>query len=161
MEFSQAADIMLVREGGLVDDPNDPGGLTKYGISLAAHPELGREGILNLTPSQAVDIYREEYWDAAHCDEFPPYLRMAIFDFAINSGAETAIRHLQRVLDVATDGIVGPETLGAATAAPRKSLMETYLKERVRFLFGNPRFSNYGYGWIARIINVAFDDLDF
>ncbi len=158
MNFKQSVQIMIAREGGLVDDPDDPGKITKYGISLASHPELGAEGIKNLTQAQASAIYRSEFWDAIRCGDFPGYLRMAVFDFAVNSGPVTAVRHLQRALAVTVDGIVGPETLKAARDAEPRAIMKAYAKERVRFLFQNPLIGKYGRGWIGRIVDVLLDE---
>ena len=65
MEFPQAVDIILSIEGDLVDNVNDPGVITNFGISLRAFPELGRQGIINLTKEKGIEMYREKYWKAA------------------------------------------------------------------------------------------------
>lgn len=87
MSFEQALDFVLAREGGFVDDPADPGGMTKYGISKHAYPNLD---IRNLTPELAGEIYRTDYWGPAGCDAFNPGMALALFDAAVNCGVERA-----------------------------------------------------------------------
>ena len=88
--FAQALDHVLKWEGGnkITDDPRDPGGLTKWGVSLRAHPKLGRDGIRNLTREQAADIYKREYWLPCGCHKLRPALALAVFDAAVNVGVK-------------------------------------------------------------------------
>ena len=65
------------------DDPDDPGGRTKYGIDQRSHPNVD---IRNLTRDQAKAIYRRDYWDAVKADELPPGLRLVVVDIAVNNG---------------------------------------------------------------------------
>lgn len=83
-----AVNFTLTAEGILSDQPGDAGGLTKYGISKAAHPELD---IASLTRDDAIAIYKREYWDACKCDALPVPVAIAMFDFAVNSGASRAV----------------------------------------------------------------------
>ena len=59
---------LIVREGGLVSDPDDRGGMTKFGISQRAHPELD---IPNLTKEEAKQVYFEDYWVGGHVNRVP------------------------------------------------------------------------------------------
>ena len=74
---------VIGREGGMVNNPADRGGLTKYGISQAAYPKLD---ITGLTADQAAAIYKRDYWDAIKADELPPAIREMAFDAAVNQG---------------------------------------------------------------------------
>ena len=92
--FNKAVDFILQWEtmnGAkiLVDDPNDKGGLTKYGISSRSHPDLDIQG---LTLVQATTIYRTEYWDRAGCNMLPYPVDIAVFNMAVTSGVATAKR---------------------------------------------------------------------
>ena len=69
------------------NDPDDPGGLTKYGVDQRSHP---RVDIRNLTEKQALDIYRNEYWDRNHIDNMPAKLGEAYFNACVNCGAGRA-----------------------------------------------------------------------
>jgi len=112
-------------EGGFQNNPKDPGNWTggavgsgvlkgtKYGISAASYPHLD---IANLTIEQAKAIYLPDYWLAAGCDKAPDAVRYSLFDTAVNSGVGTAKVLLQRAVDVAQDGLIGPVTLAAMSA---------------------------------------------
>jgi lysozyme family protein len=157
VQFRKAVSIILELEGGLVDDPRDPGGLTKYGISLAAYPKLGRQGILELTLDEARAIYRRDFWDAARCSELPAEMRLAVFDAAINQGVRTAIRTLQKVLGVPVDGIIGPKTLSAAAKADCQKLVVDFMAERAGRYAALATFKTFGLGWMRRLFHVALE----
>lgn len=81
--FDKAITFTLSYEGGYSNDPKDPGGETKYGISKRYHPNVD---IKNLTQGAAMEIYRKEYWDVMKCDDLPFPLDICIFDSAVNPG---------------------------------------------------------------------------
>ena len=74
---------VIGREGGLANNPADRGGLTKYGISQRAYPNLD---IQNLTAQQAAEIYKRDFWDAIKADQLDPVIREMAFDAAVNQG---------------------------------------------------------------------------
>jgi lysozyme family protein len=135
-------------EGGYVDDPRDPGGETRWGISKRAHP---KENIKGLTKERAAEIYRTQYWTAIHGDELPEVIQFDLFDGAVNSGPENAVRWLQRALDVADDGKLGPITLAAAKQANPWALVARYNGERLMFLTKLSTWPTYGKGWSRRV----------
>lgn len=155
MNFNDCVEVLLRFEGGLVDHPQDPGGLTKFGISLRAYPQLGRDGIRSLTKSQAKKIYKADYWDKARCVSLPPEIRLAVFDSAVNQGVTTALKTLQKTLNVKADGIVGPITLAAAKRIPVKELVARYLAERALQYVALKTFETFGRGWMTRLFHVA------
>ena len=67
--FETAVDFILSVEAGLVNDPSDPGGLTKFGISQRAYPDVN---IRDLTLDGAKTLYRKDYWNRCSCDKLPP-----------------------------------------------------------------------------------------
>lgn len=85
--FESALDFVFRWEGGLSNDKDDRGGLTKYGISLKAYPDLD---IRSLTLEQAKDIYLHDYWLAAGCNNMIWPTSLIIFDLAVNSGVKAA-----------------------------------------------------------------------
>ena len=95
--FETAVDFVLTAEGGLVDDPSDPGGLTNFGISQRAYPHLN---IRELTIADAKALYRKDYWDRCSCGKLPHAIALVVFDAAVNQGASASIRMLQRSLNV-------------------------------------------------------------
>jgi len=149
--FDTAVTAVLSYEGGYVDDPNDPGSETNWGISKRAYPNLD---IKHLTRDQAIQIYRRDYWDALGCDRFPPLIAIALFDAAVNQGPSAAVRILQRALGVTGDGVIGPQTLAAARAADGQALLADFLADRAVQYAALSTFSRYGQGWMRRLFAV-------
>lgn len=125
---------IVAREGGYVDDPDDPGGATKYGVTIHTMRRLGldltEDGVVDtrdvqkLTRSQAVDIFIRHYFDAPQINKLPTQLQATVFDMYVNAGAN-AVKILQRLLvdmgfDVAIDGVLGPITLNSVRVAMRR-----------------------------------------
>lgn len=108
--FTEVVKHVIATEGGYVDDPNDRGGETNYGISKRQYPSLN---IARLTRDDAIAIYYRDYWLAYQCDKLPPAYACFLFDSVINHRAKTAVKFLQQTFRVSVDGILGSETLGA------------------------------------------------
>lgn len=143
--FDDALTAVLKWEGGYVNDPRDPGGETKYGISKRAYPDLD---IKSLTPEMAARIYRRDYWDACRCDALPPGLALMVFDAAVNQGQGTAIRMLQAAASVPVDGRVGPMTIRAAGL---DIVLPAFYSQRRERYEANKNFAIYGKGWLRRL----------
>ncbi len=122
---------IIAREGGYVNDPDDPGGATKYGVTIGTLRRLGldldRDGrvtaadVQRLTRAQAADIFVEHYFVRTRVAELPEVLQSTVYDMYVNAGAN-AVKLLQRMLrdmriEVAVDGVIGPQTIGAAKKA--------------------------------------------
>lgn len=149
--FDQAFAFVVEAEGGatITDDPDDPGGLTKWGVSQRAYPGLDIRG---LTRDDAKAIYKRDYWDRCHCDRFQQQLALALFDSAVNQGPMKAIRLLQRALRVDDDGVVGDETVNAAMRAYPAEVLIDYLSHRaVEYARLNPKYHR---GWFSRLFRL-------
>lgn len=149
--YDRAFDLLMINEGGYVNDPHDKGGETKYGISKTAYPN---EDIENLTLDRAKYLYKRDYWDRCKCDNLPDALSVAVFDFAVNSGVNRAIKYLQLCLGVKADGQVGNATKGAANRLPIRKVLTDYMDRRLMFLMGLKDFRHFGKGWSARVTRV-------
>lgn len=149
--FDFAVDFVLRIEGGYVNDKNDKGGETKYGISQKAFPDLK---IVDITLEQAKEIYRKNYWDVCRCDELPPSFDIAVFDCAVNQGPKKAIILLQRALGVQDDGVIGKITIDACAAADEPE-MRKFLLERLYEYAKLEDFKHFGKGWFNRIKKLA------
>lgn len=149
--WDKAINFTLEQEGGYVNDPHDKGGETKYGISKAAYPN---EDIENLTLDRAKYLYKRDYWDRCKCDNLPDALSVAVFDFAVNSGVNRAIRILQASLRIKIDGIIGNQTIGAVNRIPPKDILYEYMDRRLQYLMSLKSFARYGKGWSARVRRV-------
>lgn len=148
MDFNVAFERLLKHEGGLVDNPADPGGLTKFGISQRSYPNVD---IRNLTLEQAKAIYRKDFWTKVHADKLPDGVVWQLFDFAVSSGIETAIRLYQRALGVADDGHFGPVSLQASLQLGESDQIQRLLAERIDFICRLSTFSKFGKGWLKRV----------
>lgn len=148
MNFDQAFERLIGHEGGLVDDPNDPGGLTKYGISQRAYPNVD---IKALTLDDAKAIYRRDYWVTINADQLPAGIRFDLFDVAVNSGVRQAVKLLQRALGIADDGSFGPRTLAAVQSADPVRLAVRLSAHRLMFMTDLKNWPNHGRGWARRI----------
>ena len=126
--FLQAFDIVIGEEGGYVNDPKDPGGETKYGISKREYPNLN---IPELTLEQAQEIYRRDYWNALNCDSHPWEMALVLFDCGVNHGVSAAKGILPTVST--------PTELQAERAL-RYARAET--------------FGRFGRGWMRRLFHV-------
>lgn len=127
----QIAEEIVAREGGYVNDPDDPGGATNYGVTIHTMRRLGLDlsgdgqvdvaDVRRLSREQAAEIFMRHYFEAPRIAEMPEALQPSLFDMYVNAGAN-AIRLLQRLLcemgyDVTVDGVIGPQTRRAARAA--------------------------------------------
>ena len=120
--FKNAIDVILAQEGGYVNDPDDPGGETQWGISKRSYPDIN---IKELSRAQAIEIYRRDYWEpnkiaSIRCQT----IANKHFSFVVNMGARSAGRILQRALraigiEVEIDGRVGPVTRRAINDATK------------------------------------------
>jgi lysozyme family protein len=126
--FSAAFAIIVGAEGGYVNDPRDPGGETKYGISKRSYPN---EDIANLTLERAQEIYRRDFWDKLNCDGMSWEFALITFDCAVNQGIGTA-RSIQRTAQDATQ----------------------FQAERGMHYAALPTFETYGRGWLRRLFHI-------
>lgn len=132
-DLRQLAEDIVTREGGFVNDPNDPGGATNFGVTIHTMRRLGLDltgdGQVNeadvraLSRAQAVDIFLDHYFHRPGLGALPEVLQPTVFDMQVNAGAN-AVRLLQRLLvdmgyDLDVDGVIGPQTIRAAHAAAR------------------------------------------
>ena len=172
-----AAEIVR-REGGYVNDPDDPGGATNHGVTIHTLRRLGLDldgdgavttaDVRRLTQDQAIGIFLEHYFTRPRIDDLPEPLQPSVFDMYVNAGAQ-AIRILQRLLGrmglvVTVDGVLGPQSIAAAAramAAAPDHLVDAYGIERRNYYFAladrRPASRKYARtraggkgGWITR-----------
>ena len=153
--WEKAFDLLMINEGGYVNNKYDSGGQTKYGISQKTYPNLD---IKKLTLEQAKRIYKKDYWDVCQCDWIPDALSIALFDFAVNSGVKRAVKSLQAELNVPADGVMGLQTISAANSLPTGKVLKNYIAARAYFLINLPNYQHFGKGWeyrLKRVKNLA------
>lgn len=146
---------------GDVDSPNDPGGATRAGIAQKFYDPTGAKSVYDLTQDQVVAIYKSQYWDAISGDSFvSSQLAFILLDTAVNQGVTYAKKCLQFVLGLPQDGVIGPQTLGAANSKSSYKLLEDILWARANRYVATCRlwqqqgrsnpWSNLS-GWISRL----------
>jgi lysozyme family protein len=150
--FNKCIDVILRNEGGYVNDPDDSGGETNYGISKRAFPD---SDIKNLTQDEAKQIYYDNYW-------LPLYLEalndinaaLQIFDMAVNAGVTRAVKIAQKVTNVLVDGKMGVITLGAINTC--ECFTVKYKNARIDYYYNIAVGKNtkYLFGWIKRVNNT-------
>jgi lysozyme family protein len=143
--------LLLDLEGGYVNDPNDPGGATNFGISQRSYPSVQ---IANITPEDAAKIYFTDYWLAGNCDAIPFPLCAYHFDACVNQGLSEASKILQQTVGVAQDGVIGPLTLQAVAALPRAQYY-LYLENRLVHYKSLSGWATFGNGWTNRLLHLA------
>lgn len=151
-DIQDIAKEIVAREGGFVDDPDDPGGATKHGVTLGTLRRLGRDlnadgridksDVRAMTPELAADIFLEHYFHAPRIAQLPEALQPSVFDMYVNAGGQ-AIRILQRLLvqmgeSIAVDGAIGPQTIAATERAFRAAgtlFVDAYGIERRNYYY--------------------------
>ncbi|MHB1955008.1 MAG: glycoside hydrolase family 108 protein [Sulfobacillus sp.] len=157
--FQTALAFTLPWEGGYVDNPADPGGATDKGViqqtynAWRTEHQLPVQSVRLITLFEADAIYKTDYWEAAHCHEFPLKLSCAVFDWAVNHGVLGAVECLQDTANVSVDGIVGPVTI---EAAQKPELWKPYDQNRIHWYVKraqtDPSQTVFLDGWINRVM---------
>lgn len=161
--FESCLREVLRHEGGYSDHPSDPGGATNMGITrktlarwrkISPWTDLPKSAVKALSRAEAAQIYRAQFWNPCKAGAMPAGIDLAVFDFAVNSGPDRAVRVLQAALGVAADGEVGPKTLAALRSADNKALINAICDRRLAFLRGLATFPVFGRGWTSRVAAV-------
>ena len=174
----EIADEIIVREGGFVNDPDDPGGATKFGVTIHTMRRLGlaltgdgavtEADVRALSHDQARRIFVDHYFHAPRISDLPDILHATVFDMQVNAGVQ-AVRLLQRLVarmgfPCAVDGKIGPKTTAAVQAAVNAApdfIVDAYGIERRNYYYAlaDQRVASRKYarlrdggkgGWIRR-----------
>lgn len=156
-DFGPAFQFLLPHEGGYVNDPEDLGGETKYGISKRAYPNLD---IRSLTEEDAAQIYHRDYWQPQPFGLIiSQRIANKVFDMAVNMGLHEATVLTQRACNengqvINVDGKIGPLTIQAINACNPDFLIDS-LRYQCRTLYmtlaaKKPHLQKFLNGWIKR-----------
>ena len=153
MEFNEIIEKVLEHEGGYVNDKDDLGGETKYGITKRFYPNLD---IKNLSREQAKEIYYQDYWIPSKAKLLPKELRYPYFDCVVNTGQRRAVKILQQAcnnknsFEIKEDGLIGAATISAC----KKLEADRFISYRILFysllISDNPTQEKFWYGWYKR-----------
>lgn len=165
--FDLAIPTILRHEGGLVDNPNDPGGITNFGVSLRWLKSKGLAGDINhdgdvnatdikiMTVDEAKGFYHQFWWDAyKYGNIIAQAVATKVFDAAVNMGAPRAHMFAQAVVGTTQDGVIGPQTLAEINAMPSLKFIVAYQEQMAQFyrrlVALNPARQEFLKGWLNR-----------
>lgn len=159
--FAPSLKFVLEREGGFVDDPDDPGGATNQGVTQSVYDEyrivsgLQLRSVAGITDEEVKTIYRERYWLPSKGDKIPDQLALVHFDTAVNMGVGTAARMLQTALSMTVvDGIIGKKTLAAAQTSGLIAIgryMSLRITRYIVLVKTNAKLEKFLRGWLHRL----------
>ena len=156
-KFDEIIDVVLKHEGSLVDDKDDPGGLTNLGISQRAYPD---EDIRGLTVERAKELYERDYWRKYKVGNLSPRIRHSYLDMCINMGGGRAIKILQEACNsknaekIDVDGGIGPATIRAASGVEPFRLRAYRVMYYAELCMKKPKMEKYWVGWFRRSCEV-------
>lgn len=172
-DFNDYFQVILEHEGGFSDHSADPGGATKYGISIVflknlsleegdidQDGDIDRDDIKALTVEDSKELYHKFFWSPLHLEGLDSEeLQLHLFDHGVNAGTKTAVKLLQRILGLSDDGVIGSKTIKAANSF-EEDLLEKYKEARRnyydRIIASNLRLSVFRKGWFRRVDTTKF-----
>jgi len=153
---------VLAKEGWgeYTNTPGDPGGPTRWGISLRMlsawrGKSCTAQDVQALEEAEALDIYRQEFWHLIAGDQLPPGINLMTFDCAVNQGPGHAVRWLQAAAGVPADGILGSKTLQAVAESLPSILINSFKQERLSAYQHDAAWQEFKNGWSARDDAIA------
>jgi lysozyme family protein len=151
--------MVIKSEGGFVNNPKDPGGMTNLGVTRSVWQaylkrDVNEAEMRALTPEIVKPFYKAYYWDRIKGDSLPDGVDYAAYDLAVNSGPHRAAQYLQQIAGVTADGMIGPKSLEAISACDAKQTADAICDMRLDFLKRLPTFDTFGKGWSRRVAEV-------
>ena len=153
--FDQCMKWVLHHEGGFVNHPDDPGGITNHGVTKKVYEEwvereVSEQEMRDLTHEDVAPIYKKNYWDRIKADDLPSGVDWSSFDWCVNSGSGRPAKAIQRIVGATADGAIGPMTLKSIASQEPKMLVEKMYDQRQEFYENLKTFDTFGRGWTRR-----------
>lgn len=163
--WEEAFKHILKHEGGYVNHPSDPGGMTNLGVTKRVWEEwtgkrVSEADMRALTPDMVAPMYKKKYWDVIRGDDLPVGVDLCVFDAAVNAGVGRASKFLQQVVGVTADGQIGPKTLSAVTSRPADEIIEAFCALREAHYKSLNTFDTFGKGWMRRLASIKAESTD-
>ena len=160
----KSLEAILHHEGGYVNHPKDPGGMTNLGVTKRVYEEwvgysVSENTMQNLTNEDVSPIYKKNYWDRVKGDQLPAGLDLCVFDFGVNAGTGRAAKYLQTLIGTVADGGIGPNTLKTLDEYVAKhgvkETIQNYQAERQKYYESLSTFDTFGRGWTRRVTETT------
>jgi lysozyme family protein len=163
--FRDCLELVLKHEGGFVNHPKDPGGMTNLGVTKKVWEDwIGHEAdekaMRALTPAIVAPMYEMKYWRTSYCEKLPRGLSLLVFSMAVNAGAGRSVKLLQDAIGVVADGVIGPNTMAKINEANVEVLIDKFSEARTSFYKGLKTFPVFGKGWLSRTESERLEALD-
>jgi len=163
--FQECLVKVLKHEGGFVNHPKDPGGMTNLGVTKKVWEEwVGHEvdekAMRELTPALVGLMYEMKYWRTSYCEILPRGLDLLVFTMAVNSGSGRSVKLLQDAIGVVADGVIGPNTMAKINEANVETMIDKFSEARTSFYKGLKTFSVFGKGWLSRTESERLEALE-
>jgi lysozyme family protein len=163
--WEKSFQMVLKSEGGFVNNPKDPGGMTNLGVTKKVWEEfVGHEvdeaEMRALTPELVKPLYKKNYWDKIKGDQLPIGVDYAAYDLSVNSGTGRAAKYLQRIAGVPDDGAIGPKSVEAIQSCDPDQTVDALCDMRLEFLKRLPTWDTFGKGWGRRVEEVKAKALE-
>jgi lysozyme family protein len=163
--FRDCLELVLKHEGGYVNHPSDPGGMTNLGVTKkvwedwVGHPVTEKD-MRELTPALVGPMYEMKYWRTSYCEKLPRGLDLLVFSMAVNAGSGRSVKLLQDAIGVVADGVIGPNTMAKINEANVETLIDKFSEARTAFYKGLKTFPVFGKGWLNRTNTERLEALD-
>jgi lysozyme family protein len=158
-DYDESLRDVLRSEGGYSNDAGDPGGPTKYGITIFDarmywKPHATAADVRAMPLSVAKDIYAKKYWAKMRCDELPAGIDYAVFDYGVNSGVGRAAAVLRNVVRLPRGTAIDDTVISALARFNTVGVINDICDERIAFLRRLRTWSIFGRGWARRVAEV-------
>jgi lysozyme family protein len=163
--FRDCLELVLKHEGGFVNHPKDPGGMTNLGVTKKVWEdwighEVDEKAMRALTPAIVAPMYEMKYWRTSYCEKLPRGLDLLVFSMAVNAGSGRSVKLLQDAIGVVADGVIGPRTMARINEANVETLIDKFSEARRQFYKGLKTFPVFGRGWLSRTDSERLEALD-
>ena len=149
--FDECLKMLLHHEGGYVNHPKDPGGVTHLGVTKRVYEKWGgTKDMKDLTVEDVAPIYKKNYWNRCKCDDLESGVDRGVFDWAVNSGTGRSAKAIQKICGASQDGAIGPKTLALIKTQDTEYVIEEFGKIRQNFYESLKTFDTFGKGWTRR-----------
>ena len=164
-DYQECLDKVLKSEGGFVNNPKDPGGMTNLGVTKAVweefvgHP-VSEADMRALTPEKVAPMYEQKYWRPCYGEVLPRGLDFVVFSMAVNAGTGRSVKLLQQSIGCVPDGVIGPTTRSLISASDTPTLISKFSECRREYYRSLKTFPIFGAGWLKRVDREEQEAMD-